>query len=272
MTATQLRIFQVLKYALYAFLTLNVYIFFVDEYGAAQVQFGDGVPLAQMREAYAATIDTAAWVVLLLMFELETFLLHDHHFTKPVVLTLQGFRAASYAIIVWAFVGYVDNLVFFDNVAPLANIESLCSLSGDWSYAPSLDEFTTITASNCNSLSSATSFLQVQNLNVVVDPQDLDDIRGLAWVDVINAAVWLLVVLVLEIDVRLQEKNRFEGAALRISYVVKWILYSTLILALVFWAFRGDFVDVWDAFLWLVAFFFIELNVVEWRKEVRAVS
>jgi hypothetical protein len=29
----------------------------------------------------------------------------------------------------------------------------------------------------------------------------------------------------------------------------------------------GDFVDWWDAFLWLVAFVFIELNVIEWRQE-----
>jgi hypothetical protein len=29
----------------------------------------------------------------------------------------------------------------------------------------------------------------------------------------------------------------------------------------------GDFVDFWDAFLWLLAFFFIEMNVVEWRQD-----
>ena len=85
--------------------------------------------------------------------------------------------------------------------------------------------------------------------------------------DVVNAGVWLLVVLVLEIDVRLQEKNRFEGLALYLSTVAKIILYSILVLALVAWMVTGDFVDWWDAFLWLVAFVFIELNVVEWRQE-----
>jgi hypothetical protein len=28
-------------------------------------------------------------------------------------------------------------------------------------------------------------------------------------------------------------------------------------------------VDFWDAFLWLVAFVFIELNVFEWHKETQ---
>ncbi len=44
-------------------------------------------------------------------------------------------------------------------------------------------------------------------------------------------------------------------------------LYSTLLLAAIYWGFQGDFVRFLDAFLWLVAFFCIEMNVVEWRHE-----
>ncbi len=104
----------------------------------------------------------------------------------------------------------------------------------------------------------------------VVDAEGLRDIRYLAWVDVINAAVWLLVVLVLEIDVRLQEHNRYEGLALISSNAIKVLLYFLLLLAAIYWGFKGDFVDFWDAFLWLVAFVFIELNVFEWRQEEQA--
>jgi hypothetical protein len=28
-------------------------------------------------------------------------------------------------------------------------------------------------------------------------------------------------------------------------------------------------VDFWDAFLWLVAFVFIEMNIFQWQREVR---
>jgi hypothetical protein len=104
-------------------------------------------------------------------------------------------------------------------------------------------------------------------LQAVVDQRGLMDVTRLAWVDVINAGVWLLVVLLLEIDVRLQERGKFEGLALRISNLSKYALYSILLLAAVYWGIKGDFVDFWDAFLWLVAFAFIELNVFEWRKE-----
>jgi hypothetical protein len=101
----------------------------------------------------------------------------------------------------------------------------------------------------------------------VVDALGLRDITRLAWVDVINSGVWLLVVMVLELDVFFQEKNRLEGMILRVSNASKFALYSLLLLAAIYWGVKGDFVDFWDAFLWLVAFVFIELNVFEWRQE-----
>ncbi|MDH4055455.1 MAG: hypothetical protein OEV58_08765, partial [Gammaproteobacteria bacterium] len=113
----------------------------------------------------------------------------------------------------------------------------------------------------------ASSFLRFESMQAAIDESGLTDIRVLAWVDVINAAVWLLVVVVLEIDVRLQEHDRLKGTALRISNAAKFVLYGMLLLAAIYWGIKGDFIDFWDAFLWLVAFAFIELNVFEWLHE-----
>ncbi len=153
-------------------------------------------------------------------------------------------------------------------VLPLPGVSELCSLTADqWSYAVSLDKYVGITAANCTSFSNSASFFQYEGLPALVDASGLRDIQYLAWVDVINAAVWLGIVLILEIDVWLQEHDKFEGIALKISNRLKFLLYSTLLLAAIYWGVKGDFVDFWDAFLWLVAFFFIEMNVVEWRHE-----
>jgi len=86
---------------------------------------------------------------------------------------------------------------------------------------------------------------------------------------VINSGVWLLVVLNLEIDVRLQEHGKLDGRVLRISNISKFFIYAVLFLAAVYWGIKGDFLDFWDAFLWLLAFVLIELNVFNWRKESR---
>lgn len=250
---------------------MNVYWFYAEEKLAAELLYPAGVGLFDLIGAYPATIDTAAWVVLLLMFELETFVLDDHHFTNPVNWLLKGLRALAYIVIVAAFIGYIETLLSVHDVAPMAGIASLCALVADgWSWSYTLEEYTLLTAANCASFSDASSFLNFNDARAVVDAAGLAAIQALAWVDVINAGIWLLVVLVLEIDVWLQERERFEGLLLRMSTAVKFVLYGVLLCAAVYWGIRGDFVDFWDAFLWLVAFFFIELNVVEWRKEEQA--
>jgi hypothetical protein len=218
LTIDRSRIFQAFKFVVYLLLAMNIYWFFVEEVLAAKTQFPNGVGIKVMIEAYAATIDTAAWVVLLLMFELETYVVEDEQFTRPVTWSLHTLRAICYAFIVYAFYGYIANLLALDCMTPLANVTDLCAL---------------------------------------------------AWLDVINSAVWLLVVIVLEIDVRLQERQRYEGALLYVSNGIKFVLYSLLFCAAIYWGINGDFVEFWDAFLWLVAFVFIELNVFEWQKETQ---
>jgi hypothetical protein len=262
------RIFQLFKYSVYALLTLDIYLFFAEEWAASAHRFANGIILSDIIQGFAASIDTAAWVVLLLMFELETYVLDDKQFTKRVTWSLHGLRAICYIFIVYAAYGYLVKTIFLYGAAPLPNVSEICALvDGQWAYAVDFDEYEILSAANCASFSAASSFLQYPGMFAVVDQAGLTDIIRLAWVDVINAAVWLLVVLVLEIDVRLQERHKLEGTALQLSNVSKYVLYSILFLAAVYWGVKGDFVDFWDAFLWLVAFAFIELNIFEWQQE-----
>ena len=259
---------QLFKYSVYALLTANIFFFYFEESAAAQLQFAGGVQLGQMIEAYVATIDTTAWVVLLLMFELETFTLNDDQLTPPVTLIMHTVRVICYSFIVYAVYGYYANLIAAAGATPLAGVSDLCSLvAQNWSYAVDLDEYETLTAANCASISSANEFFRFPGFRAVVDQAGLTEIFRLSVVDVINGTVWILVVVVLEADVRLQERNLLTGLVYKISYASKFVLYTTLFLAAVYWGIKGDFLDFWDAFLWLVAFVFIELNVVQWREE-----
>ena len=261
-------LYQLFKYSIYALLTINVFVFFGEEWLAARLEYPQGISGGEYFKAFAATIDTAAWVILLLMFELETYVLEDRHWTPTVKVSLHTLRATCYLFIIFAFYGYVEDALYVFRTSPLDEVSNLCTLVGQgWSYATTFGEYAEITAVNCASLSNLGSFVRFDGVNAVVDLPGLADIHFLAMVDVVNAGVWLLVVLLLELDVRLQEKNRFEGVALYLSTAAKFVLYSILALAVVAWMVTGDFVDWWDAFLWLVAFVFIELNVVEWRHE-----
>ncbi len=261
-------VFQLFKYVVYILLSVNIFIFFQLEWAASVHRFANGINLDTIIKGFAATIDTASWVVLLLLFELETYVLNDSHYTRKVTWTLHGVRVLCYSFIIYAFYGYVSNVLFVLGVTPLPNLTDVCSLVTDaWSYARDTNEFIALTAGNCSDFAGSSAWYKMPGAHAVVGSMDYTTMETLAWVDAINAAVWLLIVVVLEMDVYLQEHNRLVGPIYLFSKISKFILYSALFLAAIYWGFEGSFVDFWDAFLWLVAFIFIEMNVVEWRQE-----
>ena len=123
------------------------------------------------------------------MFELETFVLEDHHFNRWVTWLLQAARIICYAVIVRAFVGYIENLLFFDGMTVMAAGADICSFAGSWSYGVDLDEFEAITAANCASFGAVVPLYQFPSMDALVDSVGLFEIRALAWVDVVNAGV-----------------------------------------------------------------------------------
>ncbi len=136
LTINSSRLFQLFKYAVYVFLATNVYLFFAEEICRSATAISEWRwAFANRMEAYAATIDTLAWVILLLMFELETYVVDDKHFTKPVAWTLHGLRAACYIFIILAFQGYIDVLQFNSGATVLAGVSDVCALPpGEWSW------------------------------------------------------------------------------------------------------------------------------------------
>lgn len=271
MSLNRSTLFQLFKYTVYSLLALNVYLFWHEEYLAALVEHPGGLMLSQVIDAYATTIDTAAWLVLLLMFELETYVLDDRLVTRRNTLLLHGVRIFAYVFIVYAFYGYALNVADTYDVSVVAGVTDLCTMAGDgYAYATDYDEYVTITLQNCHALAADSSFFRFAELAAVVDAPGLAHIRLLAWADAINALVWILIVVILEIEVRLQERDQLTDTAVRGFGATKVFFYSVLLLLAVYWGVDGDFIDFWDAFLWLVAFFFIEMNVIEWRHEEEA--
>lgn len=264
--------FNVAKYLVYGLLTLNVLLFLREEWEASAHVFGAGVPLLEVISAFSATIDTAAWVVLLLMFELETYQIADERLTPPVTRTLHGLRLASYAVIGYACYGYLAKALGLYGFTP-ADVADLCTaVDQAGSVLVDLDEYRVLGTGNCVELDAGGPLLASADGRILADAAVLADVRLLAWVDVLNASTWILVVALLELDVRLQEHERLIGVWVKLSAALKVLFYAVLFGAAVYWGVAGSFLDFWDAMLWLLAFFCIELNVFEWRAEVHAAS
>ena len=62
--------YQAFKYSIYAALTINTVYFFIENFAGAAYTYRDGLALTDIIVAYTDAIDTAAWLVLLLLLEL----------------------------------------------------------------------------------------------------------------------------------------------------------------------------------------------------------
>ena len=261
--------FQIFKYGIYSLLMLNVFIFFSDELTAAGHLFMGGVAPGDLFQAFSATIDTASWVVLLLLFEMETYVLSDQQ-VQQYKWRLHGVRFLSYFFILLSFNGYWDKAFELYEVQAV-EASSACQLVDNQTvYLLTLDEFEDLTVDNCMELPAEGGFVQLTGTDIVADAVALEGARRLAWLDVINAGAWLLIVVMLEVDVWLQLRDGISRAVFIASSASKVVLYSTLLVAAIYWGWAGAFIDFWDAFLWLTAFVFIEMNIVTWREETEA--
>lgn len=262
---TGYRVFTGIKYTVYLLLSLNVFLFLQEELLALEHTFGEAFGLGTAIQAFAATVDTAAWVILLLLFELETAVLDDRHIRGLTRWLLHGIRGICYLAIIYAFTGYCAELSTLYAVTPLPGLDPCAELGAGWSVLVDIDEYVPLDAANCGALGAGV--MQVTGFDILAPADTLRSARYLAWTDVINAAAWILVVLVLELEVRLQLRGELSSQVMHSTRFIKYALYTTLFGAAFYWGYAGDFIDVWDASLWLFAFIFIELNVFEWQYE-----
>jgi hypothetical protein len=259
------RLFVWIKYLVYVLLSLNVYLFLQEELGALEHTFVDSFELGDIIQAFAATIDTAAWVILLLLFELETSVLDDSRIHGPIKWSLHGIRGLCYVAIVYAFTGYYAELVTLYQLDSLL-VNDACSLLGqEYSVLLDMDDYAALDASNCQAM--GTQLYQLSGFAIIADAETLQSVRWIGWTDLINSATWILVCLVLEIEVRMQLRGKLSDRVMGFSKYIKLFLYAILFAAAAYWGYASDFLDFWDAALWLFAFIFIELNVFEWQSE-----
>ncbi|MCW8831752.1 MAG: hypothetical protein OQK09_05905 [Colwellia sp.] len=260
--------YQGFKYLVYTLLAINVYLFFREEWLASKVIFASGITLDNIIEAFSSTIDTGAWLVLLLLFELETYVIDDDKLTGATKWSLHGIRAFCYIFILYSLYGYMTKVGLIYDFSP-EKITDLCRLSKEWKFMETLNVYNEFTKDSCLSLSVAgTEYFSHEGYKVITDANTLADVKGLAWVDVINASAWVSVVIMLEIDVHTQLGNISSKIWEKYNRFVKVTVYSILLIAAVYWGVTGNFLEFWDAFLWIVAFVLIEMNMFEWQAEV----
>jgi hypothetical protein len=173
----------------------------------------------------------------------------------------------AYSFIVWAFWGYVSKWGYLSETV-LVSVSDVCQLVDQgFSWVYDLDQYPVLDATSCAALQGQTLW-QIDGTRIIGTIEAVKAIQYLAIVDIINAADWLVIVALLELEVLLQLGDRLSRQRIFIAKLIKGLLYAVLFFCAVYWGLLGDFLDFWDAFLWLVAFIFIEMNIFQWHEEI----
>jgi hypothetical protein len=259
------RLFTTVKYLTYILLSINVYMFLQEELSALNFTFAEALEPGQIIQSFSATIDTSAWVLLLLLFELETSVLDDSKIRGTLKLFLHGIRGLCYVAIAYAFSGYYAELLSVYDVALQPGLDACSLLGQEFSQLIGQDKYLALGSDNCAVMGA--EIYRLVGFDIIADSKTLHAVQLLAWTDIANSAAWIGVVIVLEIEVRLQLRGGISDKIMQVNKAIKLVLYALLFLAAVYWGYAGDFLDFWDASLWLFAFIFIELNIFEWQHE-----
>ena len=83
---------------------------------------------------------------------------------------------------------------------------------------------------------------------------------GREWLDFGNASVWLLIAAMIWLDLLRPVHAGSHG--FRVRAAVKALLYAATFACAIAWGVRGEALDFWDAALWILCFFGIELNIL----------
>jgi hypothetical protein len=262
------RVSQFVKWSVYSLLIVNFGVYFYDDWMAYQQSIAAGAPLSEVLETFATTIDMAAWLGLVFLFEFETYVLPDEAFKGWVPKAFIALRVIFYAAIFYAAYGYTINSLDNFDTESIAGVTSLCQVAGE-NRALQIDviTFVDITPQNCAELSGQETFYKIADNVSLIDGPVLGHVQKMGWIDIVNAYVWIIVVFLIEVAVWLQATDRFGGRALRLVDQLTTALYGILIIDALIWLFTGYFIYAWDSFLWIFGFWAIELNLAEWEQE-----
>jgi hypothetical protein len=262
------KIQQIVKWLVYAFLIVNFVFYIIEDATRGAHTLHAGSTFLDWTSAFATTIDESAWFLLLAMFEIETYIIEDDDLEGWVTTTLHGVRMFSYVLLAHTIYAFLTTLLSLQPTVIVEDASSLCDLSGtDVSYVYNL-EYTEIDEQNCSALSGDSQFYWVAEDPVVTDASGLALERNLALVDLIEATLWLLAVLSIEIVVRLQGRGVTGGRVISMANRATFVMYAGIIAFGVYWASLSHWLYLWDELVWILGFIAIEFNLSEWRDDM----
>ena len=127
---------QVVKLIVYALVVVNFVFYIRNDWVIAGHTLWSGSSFLDISRAFATTIDLSAWLILLLLLELETYWLSDDAVSSRTWAIIRAVRVVCIIFVTHTLYAYGWYIHELNSAVPVENVASLCQLVGkDLSYA-----------------------------------------------------------------------------------------------------------------------------------------
>ncbi|MCR8923225.1 hypothetical protein NO559_10600 [Dasania sp. GY-MA-18] len=271
LSITRLNGQQLIKLLVYCLLAINYGFYIIGEWQVAKYTLTANAGLLDWAAAFKTSIDETAWFVLLIIFELETYALSDDAFTPARVRLMHMIRCVCYVFLAHTIYANGSAVIELANEQAMGEV-SLCELADkNISYTRN-ENYQQITSDNCANLLVGAELYQLSDGKAVTDRAGLDLAQYMSWLDLFESLSWIGIMLAIELGVRLQNKGISSGKRLRALNVASLLFYTVLWVAIGHWIYLGHYVYAWDEFVWIAGFVAIEMNMADWRKDMKKQS
>lgn len=262
---------QYLKLIVYSLLLINFLQYLWGDIEYARYHFHPGWRWYDWTAGFATTIDELSWFVILILLELETHLLSDDAFSASRMRAIHLVKAICYLWIGHTIFAYGLNAVTLADATHFPDT-TLCAFSEQaLSFSRNLT-YWDLNSTNCTQLSSESEFFVFFQGQAITDASGMQIELELAWVDLLEAIVWIVILIIIELSVKIQDRGVGSGAMLSSVTNIKYLLYGVLWLIAAYWVYRGHWLFAWDETLWILGFMAISTNLSAWREHLAGVT
>ena len=260
--------YHVLKACLYGLLLANFGYYLFDDWSTANFALSETASFYDWVRQFNTSVDEVAWFTLLLIFELETYLLDDSGWSPHAGRIVGAIKLIAFFLIGHTLYANFVALIEIYGFAASVNTTDLCDLADTGrSWLFNLD-YVYITSEQCNALPLAQHYWEVPGELSVTSTSGLDLARKLAWCDFLETAAWLAIGGAMEWTIRITDRGITSGFPVLALGWLKLMLYSLILMLGIYWAYWGHWVYLWDEILWIFGFAFLEINLDGWRSEI----
>lgn len=254
------------KWTVYALLFFDFILYLIQDIEYAHFTLDAQSTLLEYARAYVTSIDLIAWFLLILLFELETYVLVGRDWTGMTKWTVHGVRLVCYAAILHTSFSNDIALHEFQDPGRLPPAADACAYAdGDWSFLRNRD-YLEIDRGNCADIGRGPEFFALSDDPVITDRAGLEEGLILAWTDLAESVSWLLIVFITEAVVRFKTRAAGSGSLLTWLQRIKGALYILIIAIAFYWGSKQQYLYLWDEMIWVLGFLVIDVNIRDWRK------